>query len=136
MIDSLIKNYENNRDLQRVIDRMILEGYEFPFTRTDAVVDLGVTFGIFSNKDGTLQISNKIFEIILYNHIIMKKLRTEEVDIPIRFQFLLVLAEQILYVSYHSPPQKDFFDNTKTDFRVQRYLLHKIFIGVCSFLYL
>lgn len=75
LIDSLIKNYENNMDLQRVIDRMILEGYEFPFIRTDEVVDLGVTFGIFSDKGGILQISNKIFEIILYNHIIMKKLR-------------------------------------------------------------
>ena len=88
LIDSLIKNYENNLELQRVIDRMILEGYSFPFTMTDAVVDLGVTFGIFARNESTLQISNKIFEIILYNHIIMKKLRTEEVDIPIKSQFI------------------------------------------------
>ena len=88
LIDSLIKNYENNLELQHVIDRMILEGYSFPFTMTDAVVDLGVTFGIFARNESTLQISNKIFEIILYNHIIMKKLRTEEVDIPIKSQFI------------------------------------------------
>ena len=84
----MIKNYENNPKLQRVIDRMILEGYSFPFTITDEVVDLGVTFGIFPRKEGALQISNKIFEIILYNHIIMKKLRTEDINIPIQSQFI------------------------------------------------
>ena len=88
LIDSMIKNYENNPKLQRVIDRMILEGYSFPFTITDEVVDLGVTFGIFPRKEGALQISNKIFEIILYNHIIMKKLRTEDINIPIQSQFI------------------------------------------------
>ena len=88
LIDSMIKNYENNPKLQRVIERMILEGYSFPFTITDEVVDLGVTFGIFARKEGALQISNKIFEIILYNHIIMKKLRTEDINIPIQSQFI------------------------------------------------
>ena len=69
LIDSLIKNYENNLELQTLVDRIVLQGEQFPFTATNPTVDLGITFGLFSEDNGILQIANKIFEIVLYNHI-------------------------------------------------------------------
>ena len=122
LIDSLIKNYENHLELQSVIDRMILEGYEFPFTRTDAVVDLGVTFGIFSGENGILRISNKIFEIILYNHIIMKNLRTQRLDLPLTSQFIqdgkldmeqvLIKFQELRKAEYRQEDEKIIFEIT------------------------
>ncbi len=88
LIDSLIKNYENNLELQTLIDRIVLQGEQFPFTATNPTVDLGITFGLFSEDNGILQIANKIFEIVLYNHIIMKNLLKSVMDTPVKSQFI------------------------------------------------
>ena len=88
LIDSLIKNYENNLELQTLVDRIVLQGEQFPFTATNPVVDLGITLGFFFEDNGILQISNKIFEIVLYNHIIMKNLLKAVMDTPVKSQFI------------------------------------------------
>ena len=88
LIDSLIKNYENNLELQTLVDRIVLQGEQFPFTVTNPVVDLGITLGFFFEDNGILQISNKIFEIVLYNHIIMKNLLKAVMDTPVKSQFI------------------------------------------------
>ena len=88
LIDSLIKNYENNLELQTLIDRIVLQGEQFPFTATNPIVDLGITFGLFSEDNGILQIANKIFEIVLYNHIIMKNLLKSVMETPVKSQFI------------------------------------------------
>ena len=88
LIDSLIKNYENNLDLQTLVDRIVLQGEQFPFTATNPTVDLGITFGLFFEDNGILQIANKIFEIVLYNHIIMKNLLKSVMDTPVKSQFI------------------------------------------------
>ena len=88
LIDSLIKNYENNLELQTLVDRIVLQGEQFPFTATNPTVDLGITFGLFFEDNGILQIANKIFEIVLYNHIIMKNLLKSVMDTPVKSQFI------------------------------------------------
>ena len=48
----------------------------------------GITFGLFSEDNGILQIANKIFEIVLYNHIIMKNLLKSVMETPVKSQFI------------------------------------------------
>lgn len=47
-------------------------GESIVFNRLDPIIDLGITYGIFSDLDNVLKISNKIFEEILYNYMISK----------------------------------------------------------------
>lgn len=87
LIDSIIKNYENNAELQMLIERIVIQGEQFPYTMTSPPIDLGITFGLFRENNGTVQISNKIFEIVLYNHIIVKNLLKSNLDTQIKSKF-------------------------------------------------
>lgn len=50
----------------------MINGESIVFNRLDPIIDLGITYGIFSDLDNVLKISNKIFEEILYNYMISK----------------------------------------------------------------
>lgn len=88
LIDSIIKNYENNAELQMLIERIVIQGEQFPYTITSPPIDLGITFGVFREYNGTVQISNKIFEIVLYNHIIVKNLLKSNLDTQMKSKFV------------------------------------------------
>lgn len=73
LVDDLIKNYENNAGLQRMIDQILFNGESFAFVKTDSVINLGSTLGILSSQKDMVAISNLIFEDILINHAASKK---------------------------------------------------------------
>lgn len=77
LLDDLIKNYENVRGLQTIVDQMLFCGQEFACVKTNPAISLGFTFGIFKEKDTMLAISNLIFEDILINHVSSKKQQEE-----------------------------------------------------------
>lgn len=73
--DDLIKNYENNKALNELIDDMLLRGGEYSFVSTDEAVSIGKILGIFKkseDEDNRLMISNIIFENVLTEHILNK----------------------------------------------------------------
>lgn len=77
LFDDLIKNVENHSELQEMLRAILLEGRQFAFVGTDAVIDLGCIFGIFVRKDNCVAISNVIFETYLYNHMLSRKHRED-----------------------------------------------------------
>ena len=88
LIDDVIKNYENEPMLGKMIDEILFEGKKYPFVRTDTVVNLGVRLGIFSKKDDSVGISNIIFEKVLMDHILLKKARENSLLQPEKKQFV------------------------------------------------
>lgn len=70
LIDSLRSNIENNAQLKDLIFRILYEGESFMYNHANPVIELGEMFGIFVNKNDYVVISNKIFEIYLYNYSI------------------------------------------------------------------
>lgn len=79
--DDIIKNIRNNEEFSKLVESIILNGEKMPFNHYDIAIELGVTFGILSNEKTTdgnyTKIFNKIFETLLYNLYINKKLRLE-----------------------------------------------------------
>ncbi len=75
LFQSLVKNIENNEELYDLIKRVLIDGEDIIFNLLDPLINIGITFGIFKNKENTVQISNKIFEEILYNYM-LSKIRT------------------------------------------------------------
>lgn len=88
LFDDLAKNYENNPQLQQMIDDILFTGREYTFVMTDPVISLGVMFGIFKRSGNIVAISNVIFDTILYNHVMSKMDRQNLVPHPERRQFI------------------------------------------------
>ena len=88
LFDDVIKNIENNKTFGAFVERILLEGNQIPFKVSNPEINLGVTFGIVSEKNGLCQISNIIFETYIYDHFVAERLMKQAVlQIP-RNQFL------------------------------------------------
>ena len=80
--EDLMKNLENNEELYELIKRILLNGENVVFNSLDPIIDIGVVYGILKNKENRLEISNKIFEEIIYNYM-TSKLKTETKDMTL-----------------------------------------------------
>lgn len=74
LFDDVIKNIENNRSFGEFVEKILLEGSQIPFKVSNPEINLGVTFGIISEKNGLCQISNVIFETYIYDHFVAERL--------------------------------------------------------------
>jgi len=72
LFDDLIKNVENNQELNEYIFDLIINGNEKSFNIHNPIINLGVVFGYFENKNGRVKISNSIFQEMLYNYFSSK----------------------------------------------------------------
>jgi hypothetical protein len=59
--DSLIKNLDNNQDLYRLTEAILLEGFKMPYDPHNKSIQLGEMYGIFK-ADHRVQIHNRIYE--------------------------------------------------------------------------
>lgn len=75
LFDDLIKNIENNKELNNMITGILFDGLKVPFVKSDPVIKLGYIFGILGEKENVTVIANIIFDTYLYNHIIIRKIR-------------------------------------------------------------
>jgi hypothetical protein len=67
--DSLIKNLENNSALKELIKKIIIDGNEITYNKDNPTINLGVTYGIFRNKEGKVKIHNKVYEQKIYDYM-------------------------------------------------------------------
>jgi len=72
LFDSLIKNSENNKELYDYIEDLIVRGNNKSFNNYNPIIELGIIYGYFKNKNGKVSISNKIFGEIIYNYMVSK----------------------------------------------------------------
>lgn len=70
LFGSLRSNVENNTQLKALIFRILYEGESFMYNHANPIIELGEMFGIFMEQNDQVAISNKIFEIYLYNYSI------------------------------------------------------------------
>lgn len=81
LFESVIKNIENNQELYNVVYRIVLDGEKIFYNYNNPIIELGVLHGIFSNSNGDVKISNRIFEQLIYDYLI-SKLQTSEAIKP------------------------------------------------------
>ncbi|MZK49866.1 AAA family ATPase [Clostridium beijerinckii] len=73
--DSLIKNIENDIELYEFIKKLVLEDEEIAYIKTDEIINKGSIYGILKEDNGFCKINNKIYEQLIYNHMMMKVIR-------------------------------------------------------------
>jgi len=72
LFDDIYKNLENNKKLYNFIYDILILGRNYSFKFGNPTIDLAAMFGIIQNKDGSAAVSNRIFEIIIYDYFISK----------------------------------------------------------------
>ncbi|TYQ18418.1 UNVERIFIED_CONTAM: hypothetical protein Cloal_0850 [Acetivibrio alkalicellulosi] len=73
LFDDLIKNLENDNDLYRILEDILISGKNYTYNIANPLINKGVIYSIFKNNTTNLQIHNKIFEIYIYNYMISKR---------------------------------------------------------------
>lgn len=77
---TLIKNVRNHKDLANLVREVILEGRTVDYNPKNWLIEVGTVYGFFRNEQGTLQIYNRIYSLLLYDYLISEVslgLRTE-----------------------------------------------------------
>ncbi|MCR5488164.1 MAG: AAA-like domain-containing protein [Lachnospiraceae bacterium] len=70
LFDSLINNLTDYPDMAVLVRRILLEGDVVADNPDDPGFDMAKMFGFLKSEDGTLRVSNRIFETRLYNYFI------------------------------------------------------------------
>ncbi|MDY4079519.1 MAG: GxxExxY protein, partial [Clostridium sp.] len=72
LFDDLVKNMENNKELQNLIESIVINGKIISFNLSNPIINLGTIFGILSERDNKVSISNRIYEQYIYDHLSSK----------------------------------------------------------------
>lgn len=82
LFDSLVKNLENDSELNDLVFRITINGEKIPFSIADPVTNLGSLFGIVTPSDnGLCRIHNRIFEQRTYEQMVSKAIRKQPVEL-------------------------------------------------------
>ena len=82
LFDDIIKNLANNHELSMLIKRIIYDGDRISYTLANDNVQLGVMFGILTEHEGSIAVSNIIFEVYLYNYFSsMEEVKNENISV-------------------------------------------------------
>jgi hypothetical protein len=71
---SLIKNIENAPALYEFLQRIIIDGETIPYVGTDTLIARAALHGIIREADGICAIHNQVYALLLYDHMMSKKL--------------------------------------------------------------
>jgi Predicted AAA-ATPase len=77
--DSLTKNLENNPELYNLVYKVAVDNETFPFNVHDTMSNLGILYGIFTDKGG-LKIHNLIYEQVIINFMALRLQRESKID--------------------------------------------------------
>ncbi|WP_461207415.1 AAA family ATPase [Clostridium sp. DL1XJH146] len=85
--DSLIKNIENNKELYSFVERIILDGENMIYVNSDKIINIGTIYGILKNEDNVCKVHNKIYEQLLYQHMMIKVVRKDKNSVMSQYNF-------------------------------------------------
>ncbi len=72
LFDDLFKNLEINHDVYNLVYDILIVGRQRAFQIDNPTISIASMYGIIADKDGIAVISNKIFEMRIYNYFISK----------------------------------------------------------------
>lgn len=70
LFESLIGKLNDYPELKRMIYLLLFQGQSITYNADDPATDMAIMFGFAKKSEGTLQISNRIFETRLYNYFL------------------------------------------------------------------
>ncbi|MCP4151283.1 MAG: AAA family ATPase [bacterium] len=78
--DSLIKNLENNPELYEFAFNIIMNEKEYSFNKDNPIINFGLIYGVFEERDNRVRIHNRIYEQRIYNYMTSRLESSPEVE--------------------------------------------------------
>lgn len=73
LFDSMMKQLEMHSELRTILSDILYRGRTIPYSPLNESVNLGIMFGFLAEKDGTVVVANRIFEMVLLNLFISEE---------------------------------------------------------------
>ena len=70
--DTLVKNLENSEELYREVYRIVIDGDRVTFNVHNTIINFGILYGIFVDKDSVIKIHNRIYNEVIANYMTSK----------------------------------------------------------------
>jgi hypothetical protein len=67
LFDDIAKNIENNPSFSKLLENLLLQGWEVPFVTSNPDIGLGAMYGILKARDQMTTVSNILFETRIYD---------------------------------------------------------------------
>lgn len=74
LFDSLTKNLTDYPELKDMLSTILFEGKDYPYVATNHSVEIASMFGFVGNEHNVVKISNRVFETVLYNHLLSEEI--------------------------------------------------------------
>lgn len=91
LYDDMVKHVLEYPDLYEMLNNILFRGEDYPYHIYDRPVNVGTMFGFIMEKDGSVAVSNRIFESQLYNYFLtesMKNSDRQREHLPDKNQFI------------------------------------------------
>lgn len=69
----MVKQMDIYTDLRSMLESILYQGRNIPFSPNEKAVSVGLMFGFLTEKDGHVTIANRIFEMYLLNHFMTEE---------------------------------------------------------------
>ena len=73
LFDSMIKQLDTYKNLRDIIEQILYQGYQIPFSPAEKSINLGLMFGFLKEENGHVAVANRIFEMYLLNLFIAEE---------------------------------------------------------------
>lgn len=80
LFSSLIHRLQDFEDIRKIVTLLLIKGQLIPYVATNEAIELAQIYGFVKKENMMVVISNRIFETVLYNHILSKEILGNEKD--------------------------------------------------------
>lgn len=74
LFESLTGKLIDYPELKEMLSSILFEGKDYPYVATNHVIEMAAMFGFVYNGHNVVKVSNRIFETVLYNHLLSEEI--------------------------------------------------------------
>ena len=74
LFQDLFKNIHNNEKLRELLYDLLFVGKDMPFSIDHETINMGYMYGFLKEENGKTKVSNKIFEMRIYNYFVLQEI--------------------------------------------------------------
>lgn len=79
LVDSMVRQLDIYRELREMIEGILYQGKQVPFSPAEKYINLGMMFGFLKEEDGRVMLANRIFEMYLLDLFVAEESRNSDI---------------------------------------------------------
>lgn len=74
LFESLTGKLIDYPELKEMLSSILFEGKDYPYVATNYLIEMAAMFGFVRNDHNVVKVTNRIFEMVLYNHLLSEEI--------------------------------------------------------------